>query len=44
MTKEAIVAAAAKIETTHDLLNLLNKIKMAELGDRGYPFIMPHLN
>ncbi|HOP08434.1 MAG TPA: reverse transcriptase family protein [candidate division Zixibacteria bacterium] len=44
MTKEAIVAAAAKLETTHDLLNLLNKIKMAELGDRGYPFIMPHLN
>jgi retron-type reverse transcriptase len=44
MTKEAIVAAAAKLETTHDLLNLLNKIKMAELGDKGYPFIMPHLN
>lgn len=44
MTKEAIVAAAAKLETTHDLLNLLNKIKMSELGDKGYPFIMPHLN
>lgn len=44
MTKEAIVAAAAKLETTHDLLNLLNKIKMAELGEKGYPFIMPHLN
>ena len=44
MTKEAIVAAAAKLETTHDLLNLLNKIKMDELGDKGYPFIMPHLN
>ena len=44
MTKEAIVSAASKLETTHDLLNLLNKIKMAELGDKGYPFIMPHLN
>lgn len=44
MTKEAIVAAASKLETTHDLLTLLNKIKMAELGDKGYPFIMPHLN
>lgn len=44
MTKEAIVAAASKLETTHDLLNLLNRIKMAELGDKGYPFIMPHLN
>lgn len=44
MTKEAIVAAATKMETTHDLLNLLNKIKMSELGDKGYPFIMPHLN
>lgn len=44
MTKEAIVAAASKLETTHDLLSLLNKIKMAELSDKGYPFIMPHLN
>ena len=44
MTREAIVAAATKMETTHDLLNLLNKIKMSELGDKGYPFIMPHLN
>ena len=44
MTKEALVAAAAKIETTQDLLTLLNKIKMAELGDKGYPFRMPHLN
>ena len=44
MTKEAIVAAAQKMETTQDLLNLLNKIKMSELGDKGHPFIMPHLN
>ena len=44
MTNEAIVAAAAKMETTHDLLLLLNKIKMAELGENGHPFIMPHLN
>lgn len=32
------------METTHDLLNLLNKIKMSELGDKGHSFIMPHLN
>lgn len=44
MTREAIVAAAAKIQTTRDLLNLLNKIKMDDLGDKGHPFIMPHLN
>lgn len=44
MTKEAIVAAAAKVETTRDLLSLLNKIKMDDLGDKGHPFIMPHLN
>ena len=44
MTKEAIKKAAAKLETTYDLLCLLNKIKMAELGEKGYPFIMPHLN
>ena len=44
MTKEAIVKAAAKVQTTHDLLTLLNKIKMDELGDKGYPFLMPHLN
>lgn len=44
MTNEAIVAAAAKIKTTKDLLHLLNKIKMAELGEKGHPFIMPHLN
>lgn len=44
MTNEAIVAAAAKIETTRDLLRLLNRIKMSELGEKGHPFIMPHLN
>ena len=44
MTNEAIVAAAIKMETTKDLLRLLNKIKMSELGKTGYPFIMPHLN
>lgn len=44
MTKEAIIEAAAKLETTYDLLCLLNKIKMAELGEKGYPFSMPHLN
>ena len=44
MTREAIKAAAEKMETTRDLLNLLNKIKMDDLGDKGHPFIMPHLN
>lgn len=44
MTNEAIVTAAAKMETTQDFLHLLNKIKMAELGEKGHPFIMPHLN
>lgn len=44
MTKEAIVRAASKMETPHDLLALLNKIKMDELGDKGYPFTMPQLN
>ena len=44
MTKEAIVKAASQMETTHDLLVLLNKIKMDELGDKGHPFTMPQLN
>ena len=44
MTREAIKAAAEKMETTRDLLNLLNKIKMDDLGDKGHPLIMPHLN
>ena len=44
MNREAIVKAAAKMETPHDLLVLLNKIKMDELGDKGHPFTMPQLN
>ena len=44
MTKAEIVAAAGKLNSTHDLLILLNRIKMDELGDKGHPFIMPHLN
>ena len=44
MTREAIVRAASKMETTHDLLVLLNRIKMDELGDKGHPFTMPQLN
>lgn len=44
MNKEAIVEAASKLENTHDLLILLNKIKMDELGDKGHPFTMPQLN
>lgn len=30
--------------STHDLLVLLNRIKMDELGDKGHPFTMPQLN
>lgn len=30
--------------STHDLLVLLNKIKMDELGEKGHPFTMPQLN
>lgn len=44
MTREEIVAAAAKMKNTCDLLMLLNEIKMSELGDMGYPFILTHLN
>lgn len=44
MTKEAIRAAANKMSTIRDLLNILNKIKMDELGEKGHPFILPHLN
>ena len=44
MNREAIVKAASKMETTHDLLVLLNKIKMDERGDKGHPFTMPQLN
>lgn len=32
------------MESTHDLLVLLNKIKMDELGEKGHPFTMPQLN
>ena len=44
MTEKAIVAAASKLESTFDLLTLLNKIKEDELGDKAYPFKMDHLN
>ena len=44
MTREAIVNAASKMETVHDLLVLLNKIKMDELGKNGHPFTRPQLN
>ena len=44
MTREAIVNAAAKMETVRDLFVLLNKIKMDELGENGHPFTMPQLN
>lgn len=44
MNREAIVKAASKMTSTHDLLVLLNRIKMDELGDKGHPFTMPQLN
>lgn len=44
MTREAIVKAATQLETTHDLLDLLNEIKMSEFGEKGHPFIMSHFN
>lgn len=44
MTREEIIASSKKMESTRDLLTLLNRIKMDELGDKGHPFIMPHLN
>ena len=44
MTREAIVKAASQMKTTHDLLVLLNRIKMDELGGKGHPFTMPQLN
>ena len=44
MTRDEIIASSKKMNTAHDLLNLLNRIKMDELGEKGHPFIMPHLN
>lgn len=44
MNREAIVKAASEMKTTHDLLVLLNRIKMDELGEKGHPFTMPQLN
>ena len=44
MKREVIVKFASKMTSTHDLLILLNRIKMDELGDKGHPFTMPQLN
>ena len=44
MTDKAIVEAASKLESTYDLLVLLNRIKEDELGDKAYPFKMDHFN
>ena len=44
MKREAIVKAASEMKTPHDLLVLLNRIKMDELGQKGHPFTMPQLN
>ena len=44
MNEVNIREAAKKMEKTSDLLTVLNKIKMSELGDKGHPFNMRHLN
>ena len=44
MKREAIVRAASKMSNTQDFLNLLNKVKMSELGEKGHPFTMSQLN
>ena len=44
MKREAIVKAASQMKNTKDLLVLLNRIKMDELGEKGHPFTMPQLN
>lgn len=43
MTRAMIVETASNMETLQDLLNLLNRIKMADLGKKGYPFSLKHL-
>lgn len=43
MTQNPIVAAAKQMETLQDLLNLLNTIKMASLGEKGHAFRLKHL-
>ena len=44
MKREAIVSAASKMSNLQDFLNLLNKVKMSELGGKGHPFTMSQLN
>lgn len=44
MTREEIVSAAKNLESTYDLLTLLNRIKLDELGEKGHSFQMQHLN
>ena len=44
MKREAIVRAASKMSNLQDFLNLLNKVKMSELGEKGHPFTMSQLN
>ena len=45
MTQDEIIEAAAKLETTRDLLSLVNRIKKDELGGEDrYPFKLTHLN
>lgn len=44
MTIKDIINAAHKMSTSDDLLNLLNRIKRNELGDKAYPYSMYQLH
>ena len=43
MDREAIAKEALKMTTILDFTSLLNRIKISELGDRGYPFTLPQV-
>lgn len=40
MTREEIAKAASKMATPYDILLLVNRIKLDELGEKGHPFTM----
>ena len=44
MEREAIIRQASQMKNQKDLLILLNRIKMDELGEKGHPFNMRLLN
>ena len=44
MNRQEIIAATAKLETRYDLLILLNRIKVDELGEKAHPFTIRQLN